>query len=152
MQGPVRTVFGNVTFIDDNCATPIRSGDDPETVNIGSTCSQIEYSAQSYTNYQRYLSTWNDIRKSANGSSNPSQRPQGYALLNENTTVTGSWIDIVDIAKASAEARRIVNNVSMAMPHAGVSLAAYDEKNRIIQPKVCNRANYRRPISNLHSP
>ena len=30
--------------------------------------------------------------------------------------------------------KRIINNVSLAMPHAGVYAAAYDKRNAIIQP------------------
>lgn len=142
MQGPVLTSFGNAQFIQEQCPTPITTIQDPGDANnpagtvIGSTCAQIEYAAQAYHNYQKYLSIWSDISKSGNGTTDLKTRPPGPALLRENTTVTGSWIEIKDTANTSAAFQdRVINNVSLAMPHAGVSLAAYDGKNGILQPR-----------------
>lgn len=56
------------------------------------------------------------------------------ALLFDNTTVTGSWISESNITANFETFHRIVNDVTMAMPHAGVFFAARDERNGIIQP------------------
>ena len=63
-------------------------------------------------------------------------------MLNDNTTVTGSWVNITDMAKDSNTHQRIVNEVTMAMPHSGVVAAASDKLNDITQPRdvsVCIR-------------
>lgn len=136
MQGPVQTSFGNVQFIQSQCSTPITLTQDPDSTAPGQSCTQIEHAAQAYHNYFNFLSTWSDISKFGNGSTELGSRPPGPALLRENTTITGSWVNIVDMATASKAAGRVINNVSLAMPHAGVSLAAYDGKNGILQPRV----------------
>ncbi|KAF2096816.1 hypothetical protein NA57DRAFT_78408 [Rhizodiscina lignyota] len=139
MQGPVKTIFADVAFIEQQCETPITANQDSDVTTpdiIGATCNQIQHAAQGYHNYQKYLAIWSEVAKSGMGSSDPKARPAGVALLQENTTITGSWIDIVDVANASAKFNnRIINNVSLAMPHAGVSTAAYDARNGILQPK-----------------
>lgn len=136
MQGPVRTSFANVQFMQSQCLTPIRVDTDPDgLLAIGGSCNQITHAADSYHNYQKYLGVWDSVVRAGNGSADMASRPAPYALLHENTTVTGAWVNVVDVAEASKKAGgRIVNNVSLAMPHAGVSLAAYDERNTIMQP------------------
>ena len=62
------------------------------------------------------------------------KRPSPVGTLYDNTTVTGSWIDIVDMANNSKTFNRMVNNVTLAMPHAGIFAAAENPKNQIIQP------------------
>lgn len=53
----------------------------------------------------------------------------------DNTTVTGSWIETQDIGDLSKQHGRLVNNATIAMPHAGVFSAAHDPLNNIRQPK-----------------
>lgn len=50
--------------------------------------------------------------------------------------MTSSWIDTeyADVAKTSASHNRIINNVSLALPHPGVYAAATDPLNDILQP------------------
>ena len=62
-------------------------------------------------------------------------RPAPVGTLYDNTTVQGSWIDVQDMANNSDIFKRVVNNVSLAMPHAGVFTAAGDKRNAIIQPQ-----------------
>jgi hypothetical protein len=58
-------------------------------------------------------------------------------MLYDNTTVTGSWIMLGDsnITAAYQQHKRVINNVSLAMPHAGVFAAARNSKNDILQPE-----------------
>ena len=138
LQGPVRTSFGNTAFLQNECQTPIRPLQDPGPgqQTIGGTCAQIQHAADSYHNYQKYLASWDAVVSAGNGTTDMKSRPQGFALLYENTTITANWVNVVDVATASAKYGRVVNNISLAMPHAGVSLAAYDSKNGILQPSV----------------
>ena len=55
-------------------------------------------------------------------------------MLFDNTTIQGSWVDNRSMIADFTKFQRIVNNVSMSMPHAGVFAAARDEKNGIVQP------------------
>ena len=59
-------------------------------------------------------------------------------MLNDNVTIIGSWIE----ARPMEAHKRVVNNITMAFPHAGVFSAAHDPVNKILQPLdlgVCKR-------------
>lgn len=132
MQGLVRTEFANPRYIGQNCKTPIAATYDPD---YDVTCVQLEHAAMGYHNYFGYLSSWTDVTNNGTGSSDPAQRPKGFALLNDNTTVTAPWIEKTNITELYWEhGQTIINNVSMAMPHPGVIQAALDHKNNIMQP------------------
>ena len=132
IAGQVKSVFANSAYVETQCETPIR--DDP--TYGGTTCLQIEHASQGYHNYQRYLSFWNAVSNSGNGTTDLKQRPQGFGLLHENTSITASWVQVVNVPDASKKFNgRIINNVSLAMPHSGVSQAAQDQRNGIIQPE-----------------
>ena len=62
-------------------------------------------------------------------------RPQGVSILQDNITVSAPWVEIADVARASAQHGRVINNVSLAFPHPGVVHASTDPINNIIQPK-----------------
>lgn len=57
-------------------------------------------------------------------------------MLYDNTTVTGAWVDTEysDIATNYQKHKRIINNVTMAMPHSGIIAAASSHVNKILQP------------------
>lgn len=131
MQGVVKASWGNSVYLSNICSSPMKSGD---TVYGGTTCLQIEYAAQAYHNYQRYLSDWDVPVIYGNGSTDLRTRPQGFALVTENTTVSAPWIEIQN--GGNLHNGRVVNNVSMAMPHLGVTSAARDSRNGIMQPEV----------------
>lgn len=135
MQGLVKSIWDNPTYLGANCATPITTAEDSLT---GSTCLQIQYAAHSYYNYQRYISDWSTISRNGNGSSDPARRPKGFAMIFENTTVTAPWVDLEwsNVTTNSAKHQRLINNVTLALPHAGVPGAAWDSINNILQPEV----------------
>lgn len=58
-------------------------------------------------------------------------------MLFDNTTVTGSWVaaNSSNMAAAYEKYQRIVNNVTLSMPHAGLFAAAREAKNNILQPE-----------------
>ena len=70
-------------------------------------------------------------------STNLTARPPPVAILYDNTTVTGSWVELEqsNISAAYIKYNRIVNNITMSMPHTGVFAAAHDTRNGILQPK-----------------
>ena len=56
-------------------------------------------------------------------------------MLFDNTAVIGSWIatNSSNTMASYEQYNRIVNNVTLAMPHAGITAAAKDPKNEIVQ-------------------
>lgn len=143
MQGRVQTQFSNPGYLAKICKTPIKND---ESVS-GTTCLQIEHAAQGYHNYQRYLTYWTALAGSGNGTRDLRTRPQGFGLLHENTSITAAWVEVADVAKDAGG--RIINNVSLAMPHAGIFQAAREPLNGILQPEV--RPDASRTAENVHS-
>ena len=121
MYGRVATTFANPFYIEDSCQTPIPTAVDSDA---GVTCIQIEHAGQAYHNYMQWLGSWREGINTGNGSSDLNNRPQPTAMLYDNTTVYGSWINTENMTEVSEKYGRIVNNVSMAMPHSGVFSAA----------------------------
>lgn len=84
------------------------------------------------------MDTWSLIMEGGMGvPSDLSKRPQAPAMLFDNTTVTGRWVftDSSNMTAAYANHSRIINNVTLSMPHAGIFAAARDSKNGILQPE-----------------
>ncbi|KAH7090439.1 hypothetical protein FB567DRAFT_291625 [Paraphoma chrysanthemicola] len=152
MSGRVVSDFANVTYIKNLCQTPIRT----DMEYGGSTCLQIEHAGQGYHNYQRYLAEWDLESRRKNTTTNQHKRPPGFGLLYENTTITAQWINIADTKAVSKAHGRAINNVSLAMPHAGVFEAAHSIRNDILQPEELNgegtyslRASVPSPVMNV---
>ncbi|KAF2036251.1 hypothetical protein EK21DRAFT_96201 [Setomelanomma holmii] len=152
MIGRVKTDFANINYIKSVCQTPIRN--DPEYG--GSTCLQIEHAGQGYHNYQRYLAEWDLEAAKKNTTTDQKKRPPGFGLLYENTTISAQWINIIDTKEVSKKYGRAINNVSLAMPHAGVFEAAHARRNDILQPEDLNsegmyslRASVPSPVMNV---
>ena len=92
-----------------------------------------------YHNYQQYLIEWTNNINSGNGSDSLVERPRPVGMLYDNTTVRGSWIHEQNVTTLFQNFNnRTINNITMAMPHAGVFSAARDPLNNIIQPQDLN--------------
>lgn len=90
-----------------------------------------------YHNFLEYVRTWADIAGSGKGNSSElANRPNVTAMLYDNTTVRASWIrtNTSDMAASYEKYNRVVNNVTLAMPHTNVIAAATDAINGILQP------------------
>lgn len=74
------------------------------------------------------------MRRGNGTSSELNKRPGPSGLLWDNTTVAGSWIEVQDMAMLSKKYGRMVNNITMAMPHGGIPAAARNPRNNIKQP------------------
>ncbi|EKV12744.1 hypothetical protein PDIG_41800 [Penicillium digitatum PHI26] len=98
------------------------------------TCLQIDRVGHAYHNYQQWITQWTQLITSKNETSSQLQkRPQPTGSLWDNTTVTGSWVNIQDIATLSKKHGRMVNNITMEMPHGGIPAAAMNAKNKLKQ-------------------
>jgi hypothetical protein len=85
------------------------------------------------------MATWAEISDFGGGiSTNITQRPLPVGTIYDNTTVTGSWVNtsLSNINATYHKHNRLVNQVIMSMPHAGVVAAAHDIGNEILQPQV----------------
>ncbi|GAB1740774.1 hypothetical protein NU219Hw_g5858t2 [Hortaea werneckii] len=131
MKGLVRTKFANPDHIQDHCKTPIQEGYDVDYK--GSTCIQLEHAAMGYHNYFGYLSTWTELIQNGTGTPDPAFRPKGFALLNDNTTISAPWVEQTNVTQLYKDTGFVVNNVSMALPHPSVIGAALSDKS-IMQP------------------
>ncbi|MCJ1425910.1 hypothetical protein MMC29_003811 [Sticta canariensis] len=156
LYGKVATSFANPNYIKSHCKTPITKAMDDD-LDRENTCAEIEYAGQSYHNYQQYLIQWTNNINSGNGSDSLMKRPRPVGMLYDNTTVQGSWIHEQNVTTLFQNFQnRIINNISMAMPHAGVFSAARDPLNNIIQPQDLNglgeyviRASVPSPVVNV---
>ncbi|KAI0536114.1 hypothetical protein GGR58DRAFT_503583 [Xylaria digitata] len=134
LQGLVRASYANPGFVNYTCQTPLRD------IDIGSapeSCLNIWYSGRSYHSFTTFISEWDAVYKSKNLTLHQlSDRPTGKHNLFDNTTMDSSWIETDNgNIKANFEThKRIINNVTLAMPHPGVYAAATDPINGILQP------------------
>jgi hypothetical protein len=130
----VQTMMANATFLSQSCDTPI-VGDD----EAGPGCLQIDYAGRAYHNFQGYLTNW--TAAVANGDPERrltiDSRPRVVSNVWDNTTVIGQWITPSgeNITRDSERHGRLVNNVTLAMPHANLVHAARDRRNEIAQPE-----------------
>ncbi|KAL8949757.1 MAG: hypothetical protein Q9222_004156 [Ikaeria aurantiellina] len=137
LYGKVAASFANEPYIQQNCQTPISEQADPSS---GLTCIAVEHSGQAYHNFMQYLSNWTTSIARGTGSDDLRQRPIPVGMLYDNTTIRGSWINVENMTETSQKYStdgygRIVTNVTMAMPHAGVFAASRDPFNDILQPQ-----------------
>ncbi|KAI9838452.1 MAG: hypothetical protein M1837_002474 [Sclerophora amabilis] len=128
LYGEVSTSYANPTWIMMKCRTPTKDSDKEYG---GNTCMEIEHAGEAYHNYILFLSAWAN-RKS--DSADLKYRQNAIGSLYDNTTVEGSWIEVQNMTENSATHKRMINNVTMAMPHAGVLAAAQHPRNHILQP------------------
>ncbi|KAK8056648.1 hypothetical protein PG993_001875 [Apiospora rasikravindrae] len=138
LKGLVKTSYANPEYIKSTCTTPI--SDQLDELNAGVSCVEVEYSGQSYRNLLSFMKSW-QIRNNVTSESpglDMQSRPVGTAILYDNTTLTSAWIntEYSDPKKAFDTHKRIVNNVTLAMPHPGVYAAATDPRNKILQPSA----------------
>ena len=133
MTGTVAAGFANSIYLRQKCETPLLKDDDPP----GDTCVQIEHAGQSFNNLYLYQSRWFEYAEWGNISSTSiTERPAPLAQFYDNTTALGQWIrpSHENITTDSASNKRLVQNVTMAMPHTNVFHAARHPKSCILQP------------------
>ncbi|KAI1760443.1 hypothetical protein GGR53DRAFT_81330 [Hypoxylon sp. FL1150] len=135
LDGLVRATYANPYYIQKACTTPIDTIMDPN--NSAPSCLDVQYSGQSYHNLLTFMNEWQTIHQ--NGTSTIDYlggRPNGKHNLFDNTTLVSSWIEqeFGQPQSAFAAHGRIINNVTLAMPHPGVYGAATDPRNDILQP------------------
>ncbi|KAF4995356.1 hypothetical protein FGRMN_5140 [Fusarium graminum] len=134
LTGYVRASYANAAYVREDCPGLFNETED---IHAAESCMNVQFSGQSYRNLLNYMSTWTDINRNGTEiSSNLKKRPGGTTLLHDNTTMHGSWIetDHGDVAAQFEKMGRIINNVTLALPHPGVYAASTLKENGILQP------------------
>ncbi|KAG8412161.1 hypothetical protein J3459_014669 [Metarhizium acridum] len=133
LKGEVYTSYGNMPYGMTKC--PILFGKNDPDGKDGWGCTSIEFCGQSYTDLLGFMQRWLDFKKLA--VSQPlAQRPTPSSLLNGNKTMETSWIETEhrNVTTNFHKYGRIIDNVTMAMPHPGVFSAAELPRNNM--PRV----------------
>ncbi|KAJ4368480.1 hypothetical protein N0V83_006837 [Neocucurbitaria cava] len=147
----VHTDFANVSVAEQVC--------DDEWLNVndaefgGSTCLQVKWAYLCGANFVNYMSTWSEKEQTDNPSSstNLDDHPPVFATLDNNITVTTAWVDVHDVKTESDQDGRIVNNITIAVPHRGVPDAARSNKN-VLQLDDLSNAGFYTIDANVASP
>ncbi|KAI0885743.1 uncharacterized protein GGS22DRAFT_199935 [Annulohypoxylon maeteangense] len=135
LEGFVKASYANPYYVQKACSTPIDTQMDPN--NSAPSCLDVQYSGQSYHNLLTFMGEWHTLHENKSSTADHlSVRPVGKHNLFDNTTMASTWIETEfgDPKTSFATYNRIVNNVTLAMPHAGVYSAATDPRNNILQP------------------
>ncbi|CAG9951729.1 unnamed protein product [Clonostachys rosea f. rosea IK726] len=134
MEGHIMASYGNALYISKTCPSLISKSD---TLHGSEACMNIQSSGQSYRDLLNFMDQWQHTYLDGNVNAAVAQvdRPLGTSLY-ENTTMVASWIetDNSDVEASFKQHNRIINNITMAMPHPGVQSAAKEEFNGILQP------------------
>lgn len=128
--------YANVMTMGSSCPKfPDLQVDEQEMANA---CMSFRFSTESYRDLMSFMTDWSNAtwKGALTVSSNLPHRPVPSSFLLDNTPVSGSWIETstANVTKISQEHGRIINNVSLAMPHPGVYSAALAPHNNILQP------------------
>ncbi|KAI0201973.1 hypothetical protein F4808DRAFT_459357 [Astrocystis sublimbata] len=141
LNARVKTSYANLPYIEKACKNPLRGYHDPFPYNgtlvYPDSCLAVLLSGQSYQSLVSFLGEWDDIHTSRNSTMHQlATRPIGKHNLFDNTTMESSWVETEhgNVAAKFKSHKRIINNVTLAMPHAGVYAAATDPMNGILQP------------------
>ncbi|KAI1465945.1 uncharacterized protein F4812DRAFT_435205 [Daldinia caldariorum] len=135
LEGLVKASYANPFYVRKACSTPIDLNMDPNS--SAPSCLDVQYSGQSYHNLLTFMTEWQTIHdEKTSPLDRLAVRPVGKHSLFDNTTMVSTWIETeFGNPESSLKAHgRIINNVTLAMPHAGVYLAATDPRNDILQP------------------
>ncbi|OJD33351.1 uncharacterized protein BKCO1_3100033 [Diplodia corticola] len=145
-KASVLTKFANSQYLGYNCETPITVSEDE--VHRNATCLDITYAAQSYHDYQRYVAEWDYLARNKTAGTTKESRVPAFSQFHSEILVNGTWLDV----SAFEWSGRIINNVTLAMPHAGVLSAAWDERNDILQPSELGGLGAYNLVASVPSP
>ncbi|KAH8654566.1 hypothetical protein BGZ60DRAFT_568372 [Tricladium varicosporioides] len=126
--GQVRQNFGNVIVLKKDCWAPIDSLVDSQ--NIGESCVNVLASGLAHQDFNNYMKQWSKvIMGGSNASSSLSFRPPATSSIFTDTKVQGSWVQesSSDISVNFAKYGRVVNNITLSMPHPVVYYSAQAE-------------------------
>ncbi|KAF5235388.1 hypothetical protein FANTH_11727 [Fusarium anthophilum] len=132
--GYVRASYANAAYVREDCPYLFNITED---IHAAESCMNVQFSGQSYRNLLNYMNMWTSLNQNGTEvSSDMKKRPGGTTLLHDNTTLYSSWIETEhgDVEAHFEETGRIINNVTLALPHPGVYGASTLKLNGILQP------------------
>lgn len=136
LSGYIHNSYPRVEYIKEMCPslTALIPEEDHDEAEGG--CISVQFSGESYRSLMSFMNVWTRIKNNGTKLDYMDVRPAGTALLHDNTTMQASWIETSNSNVTANFERhgRIINNVTMAMPHPGVYAAAISEENNILQP------------------
>lgn len=134
MLGLVKESFANLKFLSSTCQTPIPSTVDPESPGL--VCTRLMFVDLSMHDFNAYLQKWTAVPRAGQGSSNLLSRKQATSSILVEATIQGSWVKIDDsnVNTTYQKYGRIINNITLSMPHIGIYYATQLRTNSIIQP------------------
>ncbi|PCD35887.1 hypothetical protein AU210_008445 [Fusarium oxysporum f. sp. radicis-cucumerinum] len=134
LAGYVRASYANAAYVREDCPYLFNITED---IHAAESCMNVQFSGQSYRNLLNYMNMWTNLNQNGTEiSSDLKKRPGGTTLLFDNTTMYSSWIETEhgDVEAQFEETGRIINNVTLALPHPGVYGASTLKVNGILQP------------------
>jgi hypothetical protein len=127
----VKTSFANEWYIEDASRNPV----EPDARSFLS----ILYSSKGSDSYSSYLEQWQDIGENHNGSIEQLER-RAPSILDRKTLLqcqlNSSWVQSINMQDTFDKFGRVVDNVTLALPHPGVLHAARSSTKSIPQPGV----------------
>jgi len=112
-SGKVRMNFGNNVVLKNECWAPIDA--DLDGQNIGESCVNILASGLANQDFNNFMKDWRDAKPS----SNLAIRPGATSSIFTDTRTEGTWVQssTSDISANFAKYGRVVNNITLSMPH-----------------------------------
>lgn len=140
MSGVVKTSFANETYLETSYRSSIESN---PTQDTDRSFMSVVYSSQGSDCWNTYLTAWG-IGKRSQARPFQSQRLTPWTLdRSTQSQINSSWVQIIDMQNAFNKFGRVVNNVTLAIPHPGILKAARTSSNSIAQPNVRIRRSFR---------
>ncbi|KJZ70833.1 hypothetical protein HIM_09792 [Hirsutella minnesotensis 3608] len=140
LTGLVRSSYANSEYLKQSCPALFKKDLDPAA---SESCINVQFSGESYRNLQAFMERWEIFKVNGTQSGNPHElpnRPVGTSMLHGKTMMKGAWIETAhsNVTRLREQHGRLINNVTMAMPHPGVYAAAIAPRNGILQPDDLN--------------
>jgi hypothetical protein len=142
LTGTVKTSFANETYIEASHKSSLLSKSPLD--NEAKSFMSIVYSSRGSNCWSTFLEAWDKVGNSQPGKPVQSKRLAPW-IVDKNTLsqINGSWVQNIDIENASSKLGRIVNNVTLAIPHPGILQVARNSSKLIAQPDVSTILTFR---------
>lgn len=135
LKGGLQTFYGDAIYASTLCRTPLGSEMDPEGQPV--ICPLLGFTDFALHDFDSFMNTWYETTSLGGGFPlEIASRPQPTSSTLDKLAVKGSWVnqESSNVAAKFEELSRIVNNVTLSMPHSVVYFAAQDAAKNLPQP------------------
>ncbi|CAG8959736.1 hypothetical protein HYFRA_00001642 [Hymenoscyphus fraxineus] len=114
--GEARQNFGNSVIIKEECWAPINARFDQK--DVGESCMNVLASGLALQDLNNYMKEWAILAKDHNNATD-FNRPVATSSIFTDTRTSGSWVEksTHNISADYATYGRVVNNITLSMPH-----------------------------------